>query len=131
MGTHPIFESDFDCLTESRCGQQQRQQPGGIREKRETLKMVVEMENLSWDERRELRRQKRHKSLQAISRTLEKLNIWGSGDVPDRAQIQERRLKSQQKTEERKKKKEVLEAALNQEEKARLERQKRREEKRK
>merc|ERR1711935_220028 len=120
MGTHPIFESDFDCLTESRCGQQQRQQPGGIREKRETLKMVVEMENLSWDERRELRRQKRHKSLQAISR-----------DVPDRAQIQERRLKSQQKTEERKKKKDVLEAALNQEEKARLERQKRREEKRK
>ena len=56
--------------------------------------------------------------------------FWHLRDVPDRAQIQERRLKSQQKTEERKKKKELIEKKIEQEEQARLDRQRKREERR-
>ena len=51
-------------------------------------------------------------------------------DVPDQAQIEERRLKSQQKAAERKKRKELLELRIQQEEQARLDRQKKREERR-
>ena len=75
---------------------------------------------------------KRHKVCTTVTQAGKRKNntFWHLRDVPDRAQIQERRLKSQQKTEERKKKKELIEKKIEQEEQARLDRQRKREERR-
>merc|ERR1712131_442495 len=91
--------SDFDCLTEK--------------------KMIDESVELSWDEKRELRRKKRLRSFQEIDRS-----------IPDDEQIQQRRLKAKLKSEERKREKELLEQKIRDEEEARLQRQKKREERR-
>merc|ERR1712227_510241 len=112
MGTHPIFESDFDCLTE-------RGRRVTSSEEKNLLKMGENCESeLTWDQKREIRRRKR------------KLLAEKKRPLPNEDELKKRQDEHKKRTADSKKENSEIERRLREENEARELRQKKREEKR-